>query len=80
MTVELSPSTITAIPLSVVSPVSGRTYRWTISPSLGRVNPTTGSAVSYTPPSSTAYRGRTVTVTCTDSSTRQTATCTVFLQ
>ena len=80
VTVELSASTITAVPISVVSPVTGRTYRWSLSPSLGRLNTTTGTSVSYTPPSSTSYRGRTVTVTCTDSITRETASCAVSLQ
>lgn len=81
ITVDVGPSTVTVVPISVENPVADHVYRWTVSPSgSGRVSPASGTSVTYYPPSSESYRGRTASIRCTDSATGLSSTCAVSFE
>ena len=81
VSVELGDSTATLVPVAVENAVSGHTYRWSLSPSgIGRLSSQTGTGVTYTPPTSTSYRGRNVSIVCLDVATQLSSTCTVSLE
>lgn len=81
ISVELGDSTATLVPVSVENAESGHAYRWSLSQSgIGRLSSATGTDVTYTPPTSTSYRGRTVSIVCTDEATQLSSTCTVSLE